>query len=117
MRKSAAYRVRFWVTKCHDLPRPAGQPLLPRCYQNTPYQEHPGAQSLTPNPRVFVRIGPLGSAQVGPRKNYESVGRGVRISTSGKDSRASNAGATPPFLRDTLVQLCSQEPVDAAGID
>ncbi|MEE8121366.1 MAG: hypothetical protein V3T55_07535, partial [Anaerolineales bacterium] len=45
------------------------QPLLPRCYQNTPYQEHLGAQSLTGNTPVFVRIGPLGSAQVGPGEN------------------------------------------------
>ncbi len=39
--------------------------------------EHPvpGAPSVNPNPRVFVRIGPLGSAQVGHGKNYESVGQ------------------------------------------
>ncbi len=34
------------------------QLLLPRCYQNTQYQEHLGAPSVTANPRVFVRIGP-----------------------------------------------------------
>ena len=34
------------------------QLLLPRCYQNTPYQEHPCAPSVSPNPRVFVGIGP-----------------------------------------------------------
>ncbi len=38
-------------------------------------QEHPGAPSVTANPRVFVRIGPLGYAQVGPGTNYESVGQ------------------------------------------
>ncbi len=27
----------------------ACQPLLPPCYQNTPYQEHPGAPSSSPN--------------------------------------------------------------------
>ncbi len=54
------------------------QRLLPRCYQNTPHQEHPRAPSLSPNPRVFVRIGPLGSAQFGPRTNYESVGQASR---------------------------------------
>ena len=74
MRKSVADRLRFWVTKCHDLPRPASQPLLPRCYQNTPYQEYPGAPWLTPNSRFLVRIGPLGCAQVGPGTDYESVG-------------------------------------------
>ncbi len=45
------------------------QLLLPRCYHNTPYQEHPGAPWLNPNPRVFVRIGPLGYAQVVPGDN------------------------------------------------
>ncbi len=49
------------------------QLLLPRCYQNTPYQEHLGAPSLTGNPRFFAGIGPLGYAQVGPGTNYESV--------------------------------------------
>ncbi len=39
--------------------------------------EHPvpGAPSLTPNPPLFVWIGPLGFSQVRPGKNYESVGR------------------------------------------
>ena len=51
------------------------QPLLPRCYQNTPYQEHPGAPSVTPDHRILVRIGLLGYAQFGPGTNYESIGR------------------------------------------
>jgi hypothetical protein len=38
-----------------------------------PEHPAPGAPSLTLNPRVFVGIGPLGSAQFGPRTNYESV--------------------------------------------
>ncbi len=46
-----------------------GQLLLPRRYHSTPYQEHLGAPLLTPNPQVFVRIGPLGCAQVGPGDN------------------------------------------------
>ncbi len=71
--RSVADWLRFRVKKWYVLPRPAGQPLLPRCYQNTPHQEHPGAPSVSPNPRVFVRIGLPGSAQVGPGKNYESV--------------------------------------------
>ncbi len=62
-------RLRYRVTKCHILSRPPSQLLLPRCYQNTPHQEHPGAPSVSPNPRVFVRIGPLGCAQVGPGDN------------------------------------------------
>ncbi len=35
-----AYGLRFRVTKRHVSPRPARQFLLPRCYRNTPYQEH-----------------------------------------------------------------------------
>ncbi len=53
------------------------QLLLPRCYQNTPYQEHPGAPSVSPNCLFLVRIGPLGCAQFGPRTDYESVGQTV----------------------------------------
>ena len=30
------------------------QLLLPRCYQNTPYQEHLGAPSVSPNCRILV---------------------------------------------------------------
>ncbi len=59
----------FGSRKGTFLTRPARQLLLPRCYQNTPYQEHPGAPWLTPNSRFLVRIGPLGSAQVGPGEN------------------------------------------------
>ncbi len=42
------------------------QLLLPRCYHNTPYQEHPGAPSLSPNCPFLARIGLLGYAQVVP---------------------------------------------------
>ncbi len=45
------------------------QLLLLRCYQNTPYQEHPGAPWLSPKSRFLVRIGPLGCAQVGRGDN------------------------------------------------
>ncbi len=47
----------------------ACQFLLPRCYQNTPYQEDPGAPSVSPNRQILVRIGLLGYAQFGPRTN------------------------------------------------
>ncbi len=50
------------------------QLLLPRCYQNTPYQEHLGAPSLTPYSRFFAWIGLLRSVQMGAWKNYESAG-------------------------------------------
>ena len=73
--RAVANKVRFCATKCHVLPRPVRQFLLPRCCQDTPYQEHLGAPSVTPNHRILVRIGPLGYAQVGPEQNYESVGR------------------------------------------
>ena len=71
MRKSVADRLRFSVTKGQVVPRPAGQLLLPRCYQNTPYQEHPGAPSLNSNHRILGGIGRLRYAQVVPGENYE----------------------------------------------
>jgi len=67
--KSVADRLRFWGTKGYVVPRPALQLLLPPCYRNTPYQEHLVTPSVNPNSRFLVRIGPLGSAQVGPGDN------------------------------------------------
>ncbi len=62
------------------------QLLLPRCYQNTPYQEHLEAPSLTPNSRFFcldrsswvcsdgcleeLRIGRIG--EVGTHRSWHS---------------------------------------------
>ncbi len=69
----------------HVVAAPGGTPWgVSSCYHaatRTPrYQEHPGAPSVTANPRVFVRIGPLGYAQVGPGTNYESVGQRLESS-------------------------------------
>ncbi len=95
------------------------QLLLPHCYQNTPYQEHPGAPSLSPNPRILVRIGLLGFAQVGPGTNYESVGRRFERP---KDQRARWNRATAPDYRcrrppsrDTLLSF-SHSATEGAGM-